>query len=202
MKIRDVQFIGSFPKFSKIPIFDKPEFCFWGRSNVGKSSMINYLCDRKDLARTSSTPGKTISFNLYQINQELTFVDLPGFGFARVAKSVKEKWDGQIKHYIKERKDLVCVFLLVDISIPIQKNDLEKINFFGDEQTPFCIIFTKSDRCKKLELKKNIETWENKLLEKWEVLPPRILSSVEKRIGKEEILLELDKIVALSEQLE
>ncbi|MCC7028452.1 MAG: ribosome biogenesis GTP-binding protein YsxC [Saprospiraceae bacterium] len=193
MVIHDVEFYGSFPKFDQVPKSAIPEFCFWGRSNVGKSSMINYLMNRKDLARISSMPGKTQQFNLFQVNNKsYNIMDLPGYGYAKVSKSIHEKWQGQINKYLVQRENLMNVFLLVDISVPPQAIDLEKIGYFGEHEIPFTILFTKSDKCKKMELQKNLDTYQKKLLETWDNLPPIILTSVEKTIGKEAIFEVLD----------
>ncbi|NOT36233.1 MAG: YihA family ribosome biogenesis GTP-binding protein [Saprospiraceae bacterium] len=188
MIIRTAEYIGSFPKFTSLPESSAPEFCFWGRSNVGKSSLINYLCNRKGLALTSSTPGKTVNFNLFQINNEFIIVDLPGYGYAQVSKKQRNFWNHEIDKYLKARKTLITVFLLVDISIDIQKTDLEKIQFLGEFQIPFVITFTKSDKIKKAELLHNIETYNAKLHESWENLPPQIMTTAIKNSGKEEIL--------------
>ncbi len=193
MVIHDVEFFGSFPKFDQVPKSAIPEFCFWGRSNVGKSSMINYLMNRKDLARISSMPGKTQQFNLFQVNNKsYNIMDLPGYGYAKVSKSIHEKWQGQINKYLVQRENLMNVFLLVDISVPPQAIDLEKIGYFGEHEIPFTILFTKSDKCKKMELQKNLDTYQKKLLETWDNLPPIILKKKKKTIGKEAIFEVLD----------
>lgn len=188
MIIRSAEYVGSFPKYTSLPDLKEPEYCFWGRSNVGKSSLINYLCNRKDLALTSSTPGKTINFNLFHINQEYYIVDLPGYGFAQVSKKLRTFWSVEIVKYLKSRKNLVSVFLLIDISISIQNADLEKIQYLGENGIPFAIAFTKSDKIKKGELKHNLETYNNRLKENWEQLPPMIMTTAIKNSGKEELL--------------
>ncbi|MEP7195421.1 MAG: ribosome biogenesis GTP-binding protein YihA/YsxC [Saprospiraceae bacterium] len=188
MLIREANYEGSFPKFSTLPSPRMPEYCFWGRSNVGKSSIINYICNRKDLALISGNPGKTINFNFFNIDNTFHIVDLPGFGYARVSKKMRNLWSVEIDKYLIGRVNLVTVFLLIDCSIPIQEIDLEKISMLGEHHIPFVILFTKSDRCKKIELKHNIQKFKDKLSEQWDELPPLILTSAEKRIGKEEIL--------------
>ncbi len=188
MIIRSSEYIGSFPKYGTLPEHKLVEFCFWGRSNVGKSSLINYLCNRKDLALTSSTPGKTINFNLYKINEEFMIVDLPGYGYAQVSKKQRSSWNDEIIKFLKNRKNLVNVFLLVDISISIQKADLERIDFLGENQIPFVLTFTKSDKIKKAELKYNIDQYQKELSESWEKLPPIIITTAIKSSGKDEIL--------------
>lgn len=188
MIIRSSEYMGSFPTYKSLPEHNYAEFCFWGRSNVGKSSLINYLCHRKDLALTSSTPGKTINFNFFKINDEFIIVDLPGYGYAQVSKKQRSSWNNEIDKFLIQRKNLVNVFLLVDISIGIQKSDIEKIQFLGENQVPFVITFTKADKVKKAELKYNIEQYKNHLLESWETLPTMITTSSAKNSGKEELL--------------
>jgi GTP-binding protein len=188
MIIHSAEYIGSFPTFDKLPEISLPEFCFWGRSNVGKSSLINYLFDRKNLALTSSTPGKTININLFHINENIAIVDLPGYGYAQISRSKRTSWLKEIEKYLVNRKNLMNVFLLIDITIPVQKIDLEKINYLGLEGIPFTILFTKSDKCRKIELKHNLKVYELELSKTWENLPIRILTSVENRVGRQDVL--------------
>ena len=149
MKIHECEFIGSFPSVSKIPESQLVEVCFWGRSNVGKSSLINYICNRKDLAKTSSHPGKTQTLNLFLVNQNIQLIDLPGFGYAKVSKKLKEKWMPMIKDYLIQRKNLYLCYLLIDGSIPIQKIDQEIMQLLHSNQIPFYIVFTKTDKVTK-----------------------------------------------------
>ncbi|MCB0636002.1 MAG: YihA family ribosome biogenesis GTP-binding protein, partial [Lewinella sp.] len=146
MDILSATFIGSFPEHKLAPGDGLPEFAFIGRSNVGKSSLINMLVERKGLAHTSNVPGKTQHLNFYQINEEWYLVDLPGYGYARVPKKLRQKWQGMIRSYLLERPALVCVFVLIDSNIPPQANDLNFINWLGEHGVPFIVIFTKTDR--------------------------------------------------------
>lgn len=188
MQFQHARYIGSYPHARSLPDSTLPEYCFWGRSNVGKSSLINYLTQRKELALISSTPGKTINFNFFLIDDRFHLVDLPGYGYARVSRSSRQRWNIEIEKYLQNRKNLICVFLLIDISIAPQKTDLDHIRWMGENHVPFAIIFTKSDKCKKAELKFNINRYEELLKKDWENLPEYFCSSSDKYIGKEEIL--------------
>lgn len=188
MKIKEAVFVASYPKVQKCPKTEIPEFAFIGRSNVGKSSLLNFLVNKNKLAKTSSRPGKTRLLNFFLINEQFHFVDLPGYGYARFSKSEREKWEKIITEYIISRKQLFQLFILVDARLDPQTSDINAINFMGKYQIPFSIIFTKTDKVKKLKLKTNIQNFENKLKETWELLPPFFISSATKKIGKEEIL--------------
>ncbi len=171
-----------------------PEYAFIGRSNVGKSSLINMLTGRKALAKTSSTPGKTMLVNHFIINNEWFLVDLPGYGFARRGKKEMEKFRNLIEYYILERKQLTCLFVLIDSRLPPQKIDLEFIQWLGEEGIPFCIVFTKADKNKAGELKKNVQGFLQKLQEEWEELPMHFVTSSEKGMGRTELLDYIDEI--------
>ncbi|MCC6816627.1 MAG: YihA family ribosome biogenesis GTP-binding protein [Saprospiraceae bacterium] len=188
MIIRSAEYIGSFPKFSSLPNENIAEFCFWGRSNVGKSSLINSICNRKELALISSTPGKTVNFNFFKINGEFNIIDLPGYGYAQVSKKQRAFWSVEINKYLLERNQLICIFLLVDISISIQKADLEKILFMGNNEIPFMIVCTKSDKIKKTELNHNIQKYKYALKEYWEEFPEFIITSSIENTGKSDLL--------------
>lgn len=177
MIIKSADFVVSNQEVSKCPKTDLPEYAFIGRSNVGKSSLINMLTNRKKLAKTSSTPGKTQLINHYLINEEWYLVDLPGYGFAKISKSAREKWGQLIHQYLMKRKNLRCTFILIDARIEPQKIDLEFMEWLGINQLPFVIIFTKSDKLNKTELINNIELYKATLLEKWAELPQFIVSS-------------------------
>ena len=183
-----VDFIGSYPKNSIIPEFEIPEICFWGRSNVGKSSIINYLCDRKEVAKVSTTPGKTVQFNAFNINGSLILMDLPGYGYAQVSKKVKSKWKDEIHKYLKNRKNLSCLFLLIDISIPPQVIDQEVMKDMGIMNIPFIILFTKSDKCTKNELNKSLKQHIIKLEENWDPIPSYFITSSAKRTGRADLI--------------
>jgi GTP-binding protein len=193
--IQQVEYIGSYPKPGDLPESNMPEFCFWGRSNVGKSSLINSICDRKEVARISSTPGKTQCFNLFKIDHRFFLMDLPGYGYARVSKKKKEFWNIQIEKYLDERKNLCLLFLLIDISIEPQKIDIDKINSLGKRGVPFYILFTKLDKCKKVQKNHHRKMLEDHLAEYWETLPPAIETSSIRNEGRDEIIKLIDKIV-------
>lgn len=188
MKIKQVDYLASYHKEDICPKDNKPEFAFIGRSNVGKSSLINMLIDRKDLARVSKEPGKTQSLNYYIVNNEWYLVDLPGYGYAKTSKKMRASWGVMIKDYLIRRETLITAFVLIDSRHTIQKPDQEFLEWCGENHVPFNIIYTKADKPKPLELQANIENIENELLKTWEELPNRFISSADERTGKEEIL--------------
>lgn len=188
MIIKTSEFTISAPRVSMCPKDDKPEFAFIGRSNVGKSSLINMLCNRKGLAKTSATPGKTLLINHFIINREWYLVDLPGYGFAKRSKSVQQQLEQMISGYILQRKQLVNVFVLIDVRHPQQKIDREFIDWLGMSGIPFSIVFTKADKLGPVKARQNAEAWMNQLLDGWETLPPYFITSSENRTGKEEVL--------------
>jgi len=192
MIIRKAAFLQSNTKIDKLPSANKPEYAFIGRSNVGKSSLINMLTNKKQLAKTSSTPGKTITINHFIINDEWYLVDLPGYGFAQRSKKDRESWKVMLDDYIKNRKNLICMFVLVDSRIEPQKIDLEFINHLGELQMPFNIIFTKVDKIKETELQRNLQAYKDRLAEEWEEVPQIIVTSSEKEIGKDDVLNLID----------
>lgn len=198
MKIQTTRFIGSFNKISELPKVEIPEFCFIGRSNVGKSSLINYLCSKKDLAKVSSTPGKTQSLNFFLINENWHLVDLPGYGYARRSKSLRNDWEKTMYQYFLERETLVNIFILIDSRIPPQKLDLELIDWFGEHQIPFSIIFTKADKRDLKNSMKNIGLFKSKMQENWEEIPTHFITSSEEKKGKEEILALIETLVSQS----
>lgn len=194
MEIKTSAFTLSAPRESMCPKDNKPEYAFIGRSNVGKSSLINMLCNHKGLAKTSATPGKTLLINHFIINKEWYIVDLPGYGFAKRSKKVQAELEQMIMGYILQRKQLVNVFVLIDIRLEQQKIDREFVDWLGTSQIPFCIVFTKADKLGPMKAKENAEAWMNKLLDTWEELPPYFITSAEKRIGKEEVLDYIEQI--------
>jgi GTP-binding protein len=198
MNIKSAAFLQSNTKIDKLPAANKPEYAFIGRSNVGKSSLINMLTNRKRLAKTSSTPGKTITINHFLINENWYLVDLPGYGFAQRSKKDREAWKIMLDNYIKNRKNLVSMFVLVDSRIEPQKIDLEFINHLGELQMPFSIIFTKVDKIKDIELQRNLQAYKEKLAEEWEEMPNIFITSSEKEVGKDDVLNYID---GLNEQL-
>lgn len=188
MEIKTSDFTLSAPRESMCPKDNKPEYAFIGRSNVGKSSLINMLCNHKGLAKTSATPGKTLLINHFIINNEWYIVDLPGYGFAKRSKKVQQELERMITGYILQRKQLVNVFVLVDIRHEQQKVDREFVDWLGTSQIPFCIVFTKADKLSAAKAKENAKAWMDKLLDTWEELPPYFITSAEKKTGKEEVL--------------
>ncbi len=188
MIIKDAQFILSSTEIDKCPAPTLPEYAFIGRSNVGKSSLINMLTNHKGLAKTSSKPGKTQLINHFLINNEWFLTDLPGFGFAKVSKDTKAKWDTMINKYLVKRENLMCVFLLIDSRLELQKVDKNLMEFLGENQVPFVIIFTKIDKLSKPKIESNIASIKKEMLRDWDALPEMFASSSEKQIGKEEIL--------------
>ncbi len=188
MEIKTSAFTLSAPRESMCPKDNKPEYAFIGRSNVGKSSLINMLCNHKGLAKTSATPGKTLLINHFIVNNEWYIVDLPGYGFAKRSKKVQQELERMITGYILQRKQLVNVFVLVDIRHEQQKVDREFVDWLGTSQIPFCIVFTKADKLSAAKAKENAKAWMDKLLDTWEELPPYFITSAEKKTGKEEVL--------------
>ena len=194
MKITKSEFSISSATVSQCPKDTKPEYAFIGRSNVGKSSLINMLCNHKGLAKTSSTPGKTLLINHFIINNEWYLVDLPGYGYAKRSKKEIERLDQMIRGYILQRQQLVNVFVLVDIRLEPQKIDLEFMEWLGVSSIPFSIIFTKADKLTANKCQQAMAAYKKKLSETWEELPPIFLTSAEKRDGRDEVLDYIEKI--------
>lgn len=188
MNIVKAEFIISNTDLAKCPIADRPEFAFIGRSNVGKSSLLNMLANKKELAKTSSTPGKTQLINHFNINDSMFWVDLPGYGYAKVAKTQRHAWKKMIWTYLEERVNLCCLFTLIDSRHSPQQVDLDFIADLGKRAIPFAIIFTKSDKSNQAEVQKNIHAFNQALLQEWEDLPPMILTSAVKHRGKDKVL--------------
>ena len=188
MDIRKADFLMSNTVFERLPKENIPEYAFIGRSNVGKSSLINMLVQRRGLAKTSSVPGKTVAINHFIINDSWYIVDLPGYGYAQHSKKQREQWRIMINNYISRRRNLVCTFVLIDSRLEPQNNDLGFMEWLGENQVPFCIVFTKTDKVSNAELDRNVEAFKTKLLETWEELPPIFITSAEKHIGRDEIL--------------
>jgi len=194
MDIKTAEFTLSAPRVSMCPNDTKPEYAFIGRSNVGKSSLINMLSRNKKLAKTSSTPGKTLLINHFLINREWYLVDLPGYGYAKRSKTEVAKLDQMIRSYILEREQLVNVFVLVDIRLEPQKIDLEFINWLGLSSIPFAIIFTKADKLSERKVKASVDAYVKTMLETWEEMPPYFVTSSEKARGRDEVLDYIDQI--------
>ena len=194
MDIKTAEFTLSSPNVGMCPKDTKPEYAFIGRSNVGKSSLINMLSRNKKLAKTSATPGKTLLINHFLMNSEWYLVDLPGYGFAKRSKSEIAKLDQMIRGYILGREQLVNVFVLVDIRHEAQNIDLEFINWLGVSSIPFAIVFTKADKLSESKVKANVNAYVNKMLETWEEMPPYFITSSEKTRGRDEVLEYIDQI--------
>ncbi len=194
MEIKKSEFVISAPTVGMCPADTKPEYAFIGRSNVGKSSLINMLCNHKGLAKTSATPGKTLLINHFIINNEWYLVDLPGYGFAKRSKSVQQKLDQMIRSYILMREQLVNVFVLIDIRLTPQAIDREFIDWLGESSIPFTIVFTKADKLSAGKAKSQAATWMKSLEDRWEELPPYFITSSEHKTGRDEVLDYIEEI--------
>ncbi|MDA9092435.1 ribosome biogenesis GTP-binding protein YihA/YsxC [bacterium] len=188
MKIKSAEFIMSNSNVTKAPKDRIPEYAFIGRSNVGKSSLINMLMERKDLAKISGKPGKTQLINHFLINESWFLVDLPGYGYAQISKKKRTIFQFFIENYFKEREQLVCTFVLIDSRHDPQKIDIEFMQFLGTNQIPFCLVFTKADKLGNSKLNQQIATYKKKLLQHWEELPTCFLTSSASGLGRKEFL--------------
>jgi GTP-binding protein len=193
MQIKSADFIISNTDYTLCPKADMPEYAFIGRSNVGKSSLINLITNKKQLAKISGKPGKTQLINHFLINKEWYLVDLPGYGYATVSKTQKQEFQKIIFSYLENRENLMCLFVLLDCRHKPQKIDLEFMKWLGEKQIPFLMIFTKIDKLGKTELKKNIENYKTEMLKQWEEIPQTFFASVPKRKGSKEILDFIEK---------
>lgn len=200
MIVSSAEFVKSSQYLEQCPQPDMPEFAFIGRSNVGKSSLINMLVDKKDLAKTSSQPGKTQLINHFLINEEWYLVDLPGYGYAKTSMENRKKWRKMIEDYLLKRVNLLTVFVLVDSRLEPQKIDLEFINFLGENQVPITLIFTKTDKQSAKKTEESLERFKESLSEYWEELPEIILTSSEKRVGRDEVLETIENIIPFFNQ--
>ncbi len=199
MKITEAQYLLSCPSVDQCPKPDKPEYAFIGRSNVGKSSLINMLTNHSKLAKTSSKPGKTILINHFLINKAWYLVDLPGYGYAKTSITQREKWDVMIRQYLLNRENLYCVFVLIDSNIPPQNKDLDFLQWLGENGVPFAMVFTKSDRISLNQLQSNIATYKKTMLKNWESMPAYFVSSSVDSRGREELL---DYIADINQQIQ
>ena len=188
MDIKTVRFLMSNTQLPAMPPADKPEFAFVGRSNVGKSSLINALMGRKDLARVSATPGKTQTVNHFMVNEAWYLVDLPGYGYARVSKTQRAEFSKMMRDYLTRRENLVCVFVLVDMRVPPQDLDLAFLRFLGENGVPFSILFTKSDKVSQSEKAKHKRDFEKAVMAEWEEMPKTIMTSSVTGTGNKEVL--------------
>ncbi|MGD9976719.1 MAG: ribosome biogenesis GTP-binding protein YihA/YsxC [Bacteroidales bacterium] len=194
MVVRTAKFVASYPSVEKIPISDKPEYAFIGRSNVGKSSLINMLTCTKALAKVSQTPGKTQQINHFLINGSWNLADLPGYGYAKVSKGDRKAFAQIITKYILKRENLYLLFVLIDSRIEPQKIDLEFVNWLGENQIPFALVFTKTDKVSGDTLQQNIDAFRAEMLNTWEELPQTFTSSAVTRTGREDILKYIETI--------
>jgi len=188
MLIKSAKYLISSPSYDKCPIADKPEYAFIGRSNVGKSSLINMLVNQKNLAKTSGTPGKTQLINHFIVNDSWYLVDLPGYGYAKRSQKDRNRWEQMIENYMRKRKNLFQVFVLIDSRHSPQKNDLEFIQKLGLWQIPFVLVFTKADKEKPTAVKRNEQLFLNKMRESWQFLPQSFITSADKKQGREDLL--------------
>lgn len=194
MKIKSAEFVVSNSEVAKCPDSKLPEYAFIGRSNVGKSSLINMLTERKNLAKTSGRPGKTQLINHFLINQSWHLVDLPGYGYARVSKTAKKTFQKFITAYFEKREQMICAFVLIDSRHKPQPIDLEFMAWLGEHQVPFCIIFTKADKMKPKALERNINDYQAEMLQTWTEMPRYFISSSSNGMGRDEILEYIDNI--------
>jgi GTP-binding protein len=188
------EYIISSSSLKGCPAPNKPEYAFLGRSNVGKSSLINMITGQKAIARTSGTPGKTRLINHFLIEDSWYLVDLPGFGYAKSSRKLREEWDKMIREYLLGRKNLLCNFLLIDARIEMQQIDHSWINYHGENNLPFALVFTKTDKLTSHQLNKNVDVYRNQLLKEWEELPPLFLTSAVTGRGREELLQLISEI--------
>ena len=194
MEIKQAAFVVSNTQVAKCPTHKLPEYAFIGRSNVGKSSLINMLTNHKGLAKTSSKPGKTQLINHFLINKEWYLVDLPGYGYAKVSKQTKKTFQQFITDYFKKRRELINAFVLVDIRHEPQKIDLEFMQWLGENAIPFAIVFTKADKLTEKQIQEHVTSYSEILLQQWEEMPPYFITSSENRLGKEDLLSYIETI--------
>ncbi len=188
MVIKSAEYIISSPSIAQCPAPDRPEFAFIGRSNVGKSSLINMITDHQKLAKTSGTPGKTQLINHFLINKEWYLVDLPGYGFAKVSQTARNRWEQMIENYLRKRENLLNVFVLIDSRHSPQKIDIDFVNQLGKWEIPFCLVFTKADKESQKVVSQNIRLFLDKMKSTWQFLPQHFISSTVKKTGREKIL--------------
>ncbi len=194
MEIKSAEYKLSIHSLKEAPKGHFPEYAFIGRSNVGKSSLINMLTGKKELARTSSTPGKTISMNYFLINNGWYIVDLPGYGYAKRSKTLRSAWEKELEYYLSKRETLICLFVLIDSRIPPQTNDLSFIGMLGQHRVPFAIVFTKTDKLKPGAAEANIQAFCDELLKDWQALPEIFKTSSLEKTGREEMLAYIESL--------
>ncbi|MBX7142217.1 MAG: ribosome biogenesis GTP-binding protein YihA/YsxC [Chitinophagales bacterium] len=194
MVIRSVNYVGSFSKEEDCPKEVVPEFAFIGRSNVGKSSLINMLCGKKDLVKVSQTPGKTRTINFFRVNDAMQFVDLPGYGYAKISQQERRRFEKMIFEYLAKRQQLQCVFVLIDSRHTPQQLDLDFVNRLGELQIPFALLFTKADKQGRSTTDKHIALFKKEMLKSWETLPQLFVTSAVTKLGREQLLAFIGKI--------
>jgi GTP-binding protein len=199
MKITSATYLISSPDYTKAPAPDKPEFAFIGRSNVGKSSLINMLAGNQKLAKTSGTPGKTQLINHFIVDNKWYLVDLPGYGFAKISQNTRNRWEQMIENYLRKRENLVNVFVLIDSRHPPQKIDLDFINKLGKWEVPFSLVFTKSDKETQRLVSQNVKSFFEKMREHWQFLPEHFVTSAVKNTGREKILDAIERYLTTEE---
>ena len=188
MELNDVKYVGSFPTLAKCPKPEKPEFAFIGRSNVGKSSLINMLSNNRKLAHVSKKPGKTEAINFFEVSGSWYLIDLPGYGYAVRSKGMLKSFKQMIYNYLEKRRALVCTFVLIDVNVPPQKKDIAFLDWLGENGVPFVIVYTKIDRLSKAQLAHNVQAIQETLAERWNELPQQFFTSSEKKTGRDELL--------------
>jgi GTP-binding protein len=196
MLIKSSEYVISSPDYTKCPPADKPEYAFIGRSNVGKSSLINMLCSKENLAKTSRTPGKTQLINHFIINKQWYIVDLPGYGFARVSLTQRKQWERMIEDYLRKRENLVHVFVLIDSRHSPQKADLGFLDRLREWKVPFGLVFTKADKENQRTVSAHVKAFLDKMRETWQFLPAHVVSSVPKKMGRDKILQVIEEMNA------
>ncbi len=196
MIIKKAEFVISNTDPELCPLTDKPEFAFVGRSNVGKSSLINMITGFGELANVSTAPGKTRLINHFNINDQWFLVDLPGYGYAKVGRSSREQWLSFIRKYMEIRENLYCVFALIDSRHKPQANDVEFMNYLGYNEIPFAMVFTKADKLSRKQLDKNLAIYKGEMLKTWEELPPLFVTSSGTKLGRDELLGFIDNIIS------
>jgi len=193
--IREVRFIGSYTKIASCPRGNLPEFAFVGRSNVGKSSLINLLVGHRQMAKTSGTPGKTLLLNFFKINELYYFVDLPGYGFARIPREERKRIQQMRERYLLDRQNLKCVFVLLDVRLPRQDADEKFMEWMATQRVPFVMVFTKADKCSVGERNKKIQDYKQQMMEQWEALPEIFITSSVTGTGRSEILQYIEQFI-------
>ena len=197
MNIREVTFLTSYAHYKQITNFSRPEIAFIGRSNVGKSSLINTLCLRKDIAKVSNTTGKTQLINFFDVNEDWFLVDLPGYGYARTSKQIRKSFQSMITDYLSKHRMMACAFVLLDIRHELQKIDSEFIHWLGEHGVPFAIVYTKADKLNSKDVPKHVQRIESELLKTWEELPKSFITSSQTKAGREELLDYIDTILTM-----